>query len=417
VADNSKSFPGRTREERVLAKLTAARLEGDDQTRRQWLREVFVEPSEDEPGVTDAEIDALSSEIAKQLEDPTWFLSTNAKPRHLGGRWIFCWRSRGSDNVSWEHEAEAEFSDGRIRRLRPVRSAEVEGSNWRPVARWIIRNPLPALALAGAVATLLVHVYLDLFYGPLGVTPEQAGFGADQLIRQSVLLLLLVLGVSIAVGMSLVAFGFPLVGVFRALERLEQLGEGRKALLLLAPCVVPGIVVLALFATTLVTGRPVYFLIAVALALLFGLVFPQVFNRVPLARRAVDAVRDKDRREGLNDPLVGVLVMCMALVTVAVVVGLPIAAVSTSASVKRGGEVSTGLVPWKARPAYLRWGSGKRPFGLRGLHNTCRDLRYLGTADNRLLVYDTNNNQAFSVPQADASLALVPDCKTTQVAG
>ena len=80
---------------------------------------------------------------------------------------------------------------------------------------------------------------------------------------------------------------------------------------------------------------------------------------------------------------------------------LTVAAISTADQVRGGGSVDAWLLPWHATPARVFWASGTGSPSL----PSCRHLRYLGTADGRVVLFETQSHIVYRLPARNVTVA------------
>jgi hypothetical protein len=385
---------------KTCRRLTAALIEPDPDWRARELSELLDEEVIVQSGdQTMVGRDEVSNWVSRQLQDWAYTRETIGRPGAVEDGWTFRWRVGSSKGVR-EHSVFAEFLDGPpIRRLvsQPAGDGAPLGM-WRRMREWAFQNPLPAGAVVAGVAYAFLRVPVGIFYGELGVTLEQVGFGTQELVRQGLLLLATL--VAAAAAAPIVVWQLSrLVNWMTAAKRLHTMGRLSAADVMrhLAPFVLAPILgVVAGMLVDVAFG----FLIAfyTVLGLILGVPWPAL-------QRSAAMVRDRDRRRRGEQQRA--LVFLFAGVLLYAVVFPPLVATWQAEDVIDGGEVSSLLVPWQARHAELRW---KHDAAVVGVHNSCEHLRYLGSADKRVVVYDSAADEAIIIPESEVSVAVMkPD--------
>src|SRR5690242_13321534 len=104
------------------------------------------------------------------------------------------------------------------------------GSRLTRSGQWLVRNPIAALTVVGAVTYGLVRLAYSLFYSQLGLTPEDVGLGYQELLAQSAvsLIVLLVIGfvlsllAALAVAAYAVFYLIWYVALFQGMLTLDE---------------------------------------------------------------------------------------------------------------------------------------------------------------------------------------------------
>lgn len=390
----------------AIAKLTAARVEIEPTYREQLLVEALSEDAVwHDAGDTYGRA-AIGGKIGDELEDSCFFVSLSGRPAKLTEQWHFSWRvisSNAGDDpqtvaVRRQHVMATATSDGKLSEIVSHAPTIAPESTWRRTAKRLSGNIIAMVAVAAGVAYALLRIPLSVFYNELGVTPEQVGFGTDQLVKQSAGMFALIIIGGLVLGFAFHAYLQPWLQGMMIAGRLAATGQRNRAWAVGAILCSPSLLFIGW--VVLVTHAPfdqtLFLVTNVALLAALALI-PYAARAVPGAEAARVLIADRTRRS--NTVNQGRWLMVAYFSALALFVGLPIAARESARTVRDGGTVTTSWLPWKARAAELRWSKAARPIKL---HNDCAHLRYLGNTDKRVVVYDTGFQRAFSIPEAEA---------------
>lgn len=394
----------------TLKKLIAARNESDPDIRDRLLGEAFAEY-----GVfvdhTQQEVRgraALRRLIGSELLDPDHWVELRGPVSPIGSRHVFRWRIRSSSSASKDELCWMELDEsGRIARLTVRNRADTAPLAGQQVLGWAREHPAPTVAAAAGILYAVLHLSLAIFYNRLGMTPEDAGFANEELLRQCLTLLgglLLVSSVLTVVNFIVFPPGIRLFFVARRLK-LEH-ADGDRALVLAAALVPFGLAFLVMVGA--IRREDVSLaLIAFGAFLLCFVVVPRVALLLPAARRAIP-LADEAAKRSRNLPQQAVLSFMVGGVAGLLLITLPLIARDTANQV-RDGEIAGGrLFPWRALPATVTWTSAKREPAL-DFSNQCSELRFLGEDDSHVFLYAWRSERTLRIPAADVVVS-TDDC-------
>jgi hypothetical protein len=405
-----------TASDAALPKLVEACNEGDESLRRALLDECWDDEGrllENGQTVVQGRA-ALERYIEGLREDPEFFLTlTNPVQRSGKLEWAR-WRIRGLHESVVPQEVVAHLSAED--RLREVKAATADtppegGKLGARLQEAAIANPIPATGLLGGVLYLALRVPVGLFYGDLGITPDEVGFGPEVLVPQSLTLLLaFILAMACLYGVGLISV--PPLRAYLAVLRLRKRGQKARARLVMCGLGLGVIIgyacVFALAALDLVPVHVVaYFgvlLVVVAVAAVALVVL-----RLPWLADDVVELKDQARRGGVARERVKNLMWLFVFYgAFGLLVALPIWALVDANRVRRGGTAGGRMTPWRALPVELRFTRDARV----QLNNRCEVLRLLGVGNGQIVVFDTRLDRVFRIPVAHASASVKRDCST-----
>ncbi len=284
-----------------------------------------------------------------------------------------------------------------------------------PAARdrfgWIER--VIALASLGtAVAYVAVRTASILFYGGLGVTPEDLGLGELDLLARSVGLLVIAFAVSAAVAsvVAWLAVGAAMIRIWDSV--IQPLIDELYG----APGWFQGIVIaggIVALGVGIWRGNLLQF----AMIVLYpagGLVGYLIWGR---RRGGLDglpaALRLEARRQRLRLRWLFGVVWRPAAAVAAIASLATLSVVVTSSAnyaagaVRRGEAYRDWTVPWGAEPATVRW---LTPPAVDPLAGRC--LMYLGQSNAALVLYDVGSRQVVRVPPGQVVLLVDTAART-----
>jgi hypothetical protein len=294
-------------------------------------------------------------------------------------------------------------------------------SVWRRSVDAMAGNPLAVAGIVGGAAYLALRIPTQVFYARLGTTPDEVGFGPETLLPQSLRLLALA-----AIGGAL-AYPFAkskTVLSARAMSRMVDEGKSFHGVLamLLAVCLFIGVAVgLAWLGDNvlLASGDPfsstpdeppsdlfvlaiAFFIIAVATVTAPRASVFLTGGGKTLRLLAAERRRRRDRWQSRSTFAIGALSTAVVFLVVLSIIGY-----SGGSHVRDGGEARGSLFPWRAVPASVDW----RPIAAKAdVPESCGELRYLGTASGRDVLFDTRADRIVRVPTPDASISTNLDC-------
>jgi len=281
-------------------------------------------------------------------------------------------------------------------------SGDAEERLARRAAKWCSENPAQAVSLLAAATYAALWVPTFIFYGRLGLTPDEVGLGVSSLIQASLSVILAALAggalfggiLSVAVSeivlQSSVSQALPAelggswrIKVWKALWTIGVLGTA-ATLALNVLTVVPTTAVLAAGAFDVV------FLGWLPRRLICPW-HPGIWNA---------------QAEALSDA--GGFARFRAIAFGVVYWGIPVFfVVLTAAAFTSGDQVRSGhtlenwLLPWRAVPVRVSAVPGQAPPAL----PDCHQLRYLGTANSLLVLYDARTHVVYRLPSASVAVA------------
>jgi hypothetical protein len=267
-------------------------------------------------------------------------------------------------------------------------------------------HPVPAAGLALGVLYAVLRIPLMLFYAEFDVTPEEVGFGNVNLIRQSVFVLALILGVFAVYVVAGWLWFIPFKRLTDIADRCHLLGRKRENNLLYLTAALP--FATFLLGAMIIAAAPLLGMILLGFTLLWLSLAPRLIPHLPTLRDVGMATAEASRRSdhGLTARILTGLFACVVLL--ALLAYVPVGAALNARDVRDGGVASGKMFPWRAVPVRLSWEKTRRsppPFA-----NDCRTLRYLGEADSHIVVFDSRLDRTFRIPDAAVSAQIEPHC-------
>jgi hypothetical protein len=399
----------------ALSRLLTAVNEGNSALRSILLKDVWADDARlilDEECIADGR-EAVAELIEAARKDPRFHVRlTDAVRKDDGLEWSR-WEVRQLQRARLTHNVVARVSNGVIGELTVTTADPADGGGKlrERLENAVLSNPVAAAGVLGGALYLALRVPVGLFYGDLGVTPDEVGFGPEVLVPQSLTLLMLFLLVVIGIGLA-GSVAVPVARVFTIATRLERLGERRRAWALTGVIVV--IVVLGL-----IVGSAVASLveeswsgtatrsIQIGLWVLISVLGARVLLSLRWVRPHVAELVNQERRQDSFWYTVRVWSILLAsYLALFLIVALPIWAVVNADQVRGGGAAGGRLVPWRAVPASLHWTASSHV----RLTNNCRVLRLLGMGNGQLVLFDTKLDKVFRVPVDDADATVQRRC-------
>jgi hypothetical protein len=405
--------------EAVIPKLISAFNEGNEVLRREQLAKIWTEDGAMfENGVLLAKSRAeLERRIAGERADPHFSVNlVSSGGRNDGLEWGR-WRVRRLQRPAELQDLLAQLSsDGQVTELKAATAvaSRESGKLTTRLQEAAIANPVPTIGLLGGTLYLALRIPVGLFYGDLGVTPDEVGFGPQVLVPQSLTLLVAFL----LVMLSLWALGYmamPVARVLEAASRLRRQGQVGKGW---AVTGIVGFGGICGFAGAVIAGSTVnglsiveaqFFpflpLLLVGLGAMLGAVGASgITGLAPELRE----LRDQGRRARVGGDRVKVFVLLTAIYgAIGLLIGLPIWALIDADAVRSGDTAGGRMTPWRALPVELRWNKkGPHP----QLKNKCDSLRLLGEGNGELVLFDTDLDKVFRVPVTDAAASVTRTC-------
>lgn len=327
------------------------------------------------------------------------------------------WELTGAHRTPITHAVIAQVNDAGM--LHDVRSAaapdEAPRSAWRRIWEAIAANPVAAVGLVGSATYAAIRIPTGVFYARLGTTPDEVGLGPQVLVPQSLVLLV---AITVLAGAVYLVPASPIgvnFGVIKRFAQDKRLWRCAGAGLLIAFTWSLTAFMLALTAGLLLpepNSRDViaFVLSTMIIATVVSAYAPLLMPSARTARRELAAERlgRKDRWQFRRTVLVERLVGFAG----AVFVLLMVAALLGGSSVINGGAAQGRLFPWRAIPAEVNKTDRALPAGLT---SDCDGLRFLGTAGNQILVYDTQIDRLFRLSLTRVSVTTVANCLWVRV--
>jgi hypothetical protein len=351
--------------------------------------------------------EAIAELVSKEVLDPEHWVRLKGRISPAGDRYVFRWSVSSSISAPQNELCWLTLDDdGKIDTLTVRHAVDAPVPVGRQVFEWSREHPAPALAAAAGVLYAVLRVAMALFYNQLGITPEEAGFTNDELLRQSVILL----GALVVYGLILVAVNWLTAvpfGRLRAVNRRLRLAQREKdRRLLVALTVAPFILTFLAMMMLLLTAHRTLALIADVLFLLAFPLVPRVVLRLPAAEQVAPLAEESVRRSRNLRPQhafasAGIAVLIVLLTS------LPLAAHVAAEDVKDGGKATGRLLPWRALPATIKWTTKSVPVKLT---NNCRYLRFLGESNEKVYLFDTSSERSLRVPSDDIIVSVATRC-------
>jgi hypothetical protein len=368
-----------------------------------------------------ASLTELHDAVLAWQEDPTSWIELLSSERDGAGE-RGRWRVRGRDLRTTTFALSATLdAKGRIAELQANEDEEDAERPPSTIARLLdtaIANPIAATGVIGGAFYLALRLPMQIFYGQLGVSPDDIGFGAEVLVPQSLALVVAFLTFMGAV----VVIAYVALPAFVANVAADRLGEpgrtgrtGVKPMLWIAGVVGFLLPVLALERVGAhgdwwgaSAGQIVAICVASACAAVFLRVAVWVLRRrSPALSAEMTLVEERQRRSLPRRRTIQAMVLLTAVYGALLLVALPFWANSDAEAVRDGHGVAGGrLTPWRALPVSLHWSHRDHV----RLVNDCRTLRLLGTGSGQLVLYDTRLRKLFRVPIAEASASVDWTC-------
>ncbi len=392
----------------VVKKLIVARNESEPKIRSRLLAEVLS----DRCTFTDRERrrvvgrGAISDLIGEEMLDPEHWVKLKGTLSPSGSRYVFRWLVSSSIGKPRLELCVIELDDdGKVERLTVHHSVDASPSLTRQVFRWARDHPAPALAAAAGVLYAVLRISMAIFYNQFDMTPEEAGFSNDEVLRQGVTFL----GVTLLYALALTILYWlavtPHTRVIAAAQRLrlaQEPGKRRRIFALTWGPIVLAFAVFLYFA--FLDDDPVATRIALGVALVSFLVVPQLVLRLGAVRRVIVLADESNRRErtlGLSTFLTMSSLATMPLL----VLLLPVIAFTNADQVKDDGDAGGRVLPWRALPAKVTWTSSE----LIKLPRDCHYLRLLGESDGKVLIFDQSAQETVRIPSEDVIVS-TGDC-------
>jgi hypothetical protein len=397
-----------------LHKLVRAINEGNGAKRRTLLDEGWAPDGTllDNGEVVVAGRDALDELITAAREDPQFVVRLTAPVESSSGREWARWEVRRCHGEPESRDLVAlRSTDGLLQELK-MTTADPSASSRKLSKRLeqvVTENPIPAIGLLGGTLYLALRIPVGLFYGDLGVTPDEVGFGPEVLVPQS--LTLMVAFVLVVTAIALTGFALrPMVRFVSAAERLKEAGEARRGRIVEALLVGGGIVAFIVgigLATLLGFPGETGYAFLVGAVVVVGWILAAVFKRIPWMAAEVAELKDQSRRlRERSERWKAVAILLAVYGVMGLLVVLPVWALIDADNVRRGGSAGGRVIPWRALPVELRWSEPKHV----KVTNSCKTLRLLGIGNGQMIVFDTRLDRAVRIPVADASASIKRDC-------
>jgi hypothetical protein len=400
---------GESRPKDAVKKLISARNESDPEVRRRLLQEALSGHCEFTDGRQRTVVGrgAISALISEEMLDPAHWVRLKARVTPSGERYVFRWSISSSIAKSRSELCWLELDgEGRINRLTIYHSVEASPSLSRQVFRWVRDHPAPALAAAAGILYAVLRISMAVFYNQFDMTPEEAGFSNDEVLRQSATFL----GVLLLYGLLSIVFNWlavtPFVRINAVIERLGLMQESKNRRLLLVGGWGPfALALMVFYAVGFFGNSPTATLVSAGVAAFCFLVVPRLVLLLPLVRDVIVLADDSVRRSrhlGLSR----VLSIGSAGVAALLVFLLPLLAIAAADEVKSYGDAGGRLFPWRALPATVKW-TTEAP--LVNLANDCHDLRLLGESGEKVFLFDRDAETTVRIPAQDVIVS-TRDC-------
>jgi hypothetical protein len=357
----------------------------------------------------------LDEHIARERTDPAFYVSLKGQPQRSGklewGRWEV---RRVQAEPELKKLTVRQDGDGRVAEVEatPDTATAAGGAVSRRLREVALENPLATAGLLGGALYLALRLPVGLFYGDLGVTPDEVGVGPEVLIPQS-LALIAIFAVLVGSVVGTILLLLPVMKAIVVAGRLRDLGDARAAARIhreIYAAAAGGLLAGAVLAE--LTSPP----LIVALVVLVGV--PLVVTPLGAALAAgrgpaaaeLRELQDRIYRRGRSFELYRELVVLAAMyAALGLLVVLPLWSLLDAGAVRSGGTAGKRVLPWRALPVELRW----KPDAARPpeMSRSCRNLRLLGVGNGQAVVFDTRLDRVFRIPVADASIAVNRDCR------
>ena len=365
---------------------------------------------------------AVSGLIATELKDPKHYVRLEGEIHETGSDVWGRWQIARFEGAPIRERFQAKLSAGGLIEhveVAPDSTPADTHGTLNKVLESVASNPAAAAGLLGGGIFLALRLPLGLFYGKLGVTPEEVGFGAQVLVPQSVVLLVSV--IAIALGAMLIFNGVihPLTVATTAAGRLQLRGDRRGArkarILFWSPIIIAAVlwycssflIVDAGGGLTFIYLWPLGGFVLVSLAGVAGQEL--AFRRSPAGEEVRWIKTLRHRGEEARWGLRALATVLMLAAVYALVFISPFFALDGAGAIRNTQGSSLGRVfPWRALPATLRW---KADAARVQLDNDCHLLRYLGTDGHTLVLYDNRLDKAFRIPSDDVSMSVALRCR------
>jgi hypothetical protein len=412
-------------ERAAISKLVDAINEGNEPVRSLVLEEAWGEQA---GLIVDGTCmargrDELNALIQRERQDPGFHVRLAETVRQGGGSEWSRWEVRRLHEPSVFRNLRAELSGPSIAELH-AESTEVTGGATTLRARAqdaVLSNPLAAFGLAGGALYLALRIPVSLFYGDLGVTADEVGFGPEVLVPQSLpLLAIAVVALSIVVGLLMVGTrGLITLTAVSRVRRLTGSEAARRAAWILAGGQYLGLAAaVAVFLPLILLAQShggilTIYLVTIAGALTgtsfvgVGMgIAVKVVRLFPALAPVLADVEDRRRRSGYARAQWRALaIMDILYIAIALLLVLPAIALNDAASVREGGAAGGRLFPWRALPVSIRWKADEHP-----QVGHCHVARLLGTSNGQTIVFDTRLDRVVRVPVGDAAAVVRRRC-------
>jgi hypothetical protein len=375
--------------------------ERDSSKRAQLLQECaaanlrYIERDAEYSG-RDAFVNYLAS-----LEETALSRKYSAAAVHHGHAWT-SWQVVTGDDSTVRGGAEfVEFSvDGLLNKV--VAFDSQEGGNrsiGERLYNWAMENPLPAAGVLGGALYLILRIPLSLFYGKLGITPEEAGFDNVTVLLQSAL----AIGTVFAGLIAFVLLWGPSWSSFRVASRLNaELQEpASKQQLVIAG--VYGPIFVVMIYTSVLTFRWAIFWLVVVFA-----IWPPIFLML-LYRGSKAPARRRQMKKLIRGLPVGVAANVLLLELILVLFVGPIVAYTDANNVRNGSQYSDLFRPWKALPVEVSWTTKEKKEHAPRLP-ACSDLRLLGSTDKQIVLLNWKSGEVYRFPPNDLVVSVKRRC-------
>jgi hypothetical protein len=399
-----------------FAELVEALNEGETSARRDLLENCWAdEGTFDAPSFGKAgNRSELSGLVTKKFRDRAYWVEQKGKAIGTDGRIEAKWEIKRSDHQPLKQKVTARInSSGRFTALR-ASNVPARDSRFAKLTTWATQNPLALLPVALAALYVVLRIPVTLFYNDLGVTPEEVGQGDAVVLRNSLILLVVLVAAAALVGPLYLLFLKPQFTFGEVTRRLRRQNR-RHARFALGLLVLPPLglylgLLLVVSLTTSATALAIVFVsfgLGSALTYIFG---PTLIMRLyrPAARvREIAADRVRRSGEVSGNWIEAAAGGLIGLAVVILLVVLPIEAMSAAGNVRQGDEAGGRFLPWRALPARVDYLDAKikPPFV-----NDCKSLRYLGESNGRAIFFDSAMDAAFRVPSDEIIISLGGDC-------
>jgi hypothetical protein len=353
--------------------------------------------------------DELAAGIEAARDDPSFLIRLRDPVKQTGDREWSRWEVHRLHREAVIQDVVARRSGDMLAELQAEAAdpTATQGKFQARILETVLSNPIPAIGALGGALYLALRIPVGLFYGDLGVTPDEVGFGPQVLVPQSLTLLGMFL-LAIMSMMAIAWLSFPTIRAFQAGYRVRRLGPRKRARLVYAVLALP---VLTCFlvpgALGPVLGFDAAFVLTFVLMGLTVLVSVALVGRMGRSRPHVEALKDRFRRARSPTAIIQAFAILGAVyLAIGLLIIMPIWALADADHIRSGHAAGGRVAPWRAIPVSLRWTKDPDPT----LTNDCSVLRLLGVANGEIVLFDTKLDRVFRIPVDDADAHVQRHC-------